>query len=46
MQNKLKIIFTLFFTFLTTSCGGNNKDNFDFSDFKKPIKESINNETF
>ena len=44
MQNKLKIIFTLFFTLLTTSCGGNKKDNFDFSDFKKPIKESINNE--
>ena len=41
---KIKIIFLFFFIFLTSSCGGNKKDDFDFSDFKKPVKESINNE--
>ena len=38
-----KIIF-IFLLFLVSSCGGNKKDNFDFSDFKMPVKESINNE--
>lgn len=38
---KISFIFLLF---LVTSCGGNKKDNFDFSDFKMPVKESIKNE--
>ena len=39
MQNKFKLIFTFIFIFLTSSCNGNNEDNFDFSDFKIPAKE-------
>ena len=38
-----KIIF-IFLLFLISSCGGNKKDNFDFSDFKMPVKKSINSE--
>ena len=38
-----KIIF-IFLLFLVSSCGGNKKDNFDFSDFKMPVKENINSE--
>ena len=45
MRNKFKIIFIFTFIFLLSSCSRNKKDNFDFSDFKMPVKESINNET-
>lgn len=45
MQNKFKLIFTFIFLFLTSSCSGKNEDNFDFSDFKVPVKESISNES-
>ena len=38
---KISFIFLLF---LVSSCGGNKKDNFDFSNFKMPVKKSINNE--
>jgi len=31
----------IFLLFLVSSCGGNKKDNFDFSDFKMPVKENI-----
>ena len=44
MRNKFKIIFIFTFIFLLSSCSRNKKDNFDFSDFKMPVKESINNE--
>ena len=44
MKKKLHYIVTFIFIFLISSCGGNKKDNFDFSDFKKPVKESTNNE--
>ena len=40
---NFKIIF-IFLLFLISSCGGNKKDNFDFSDFKMPVKKSINSE--
>ena len=44
MRNKFKIIFISYFIFLLSSCSGNKKDDFDFSDLKIPVKESINNE--
>ena len=44
MRNKFKIIFIFTFIFLLSSCSRNKKDNFDFSDFKMPVKESIKNE--
>ena len=44
MRNKFKIIFISSFIFLLSSCSGNKKDDFDFSDLKIPVKESINNE--
>ena len=45
MRNKFKIIFIFTFIFLLSSCSRNKKDNFDFSDFKVPVKESISNES-
>ena len=45
MRNKFKIVFISSFIFLLSSCSGNKKDDFDFSDLKIPVKESINNET-
>jgi len=44
MRNKFKIIFIFTFIFLLSSCSRNKKDNFDLSDLKIPVKESINNE--
>ena len=32
-------IFIILLLFLVSGCGGNKKDNFDFSNFKKPVKE-------
>ena len=32
-------IFIILLLFLVSGCGGNKKDNFDFSSFKKPAKE-------
>ena len=45
MKKKLNYIVTFIFIFFISSCGGNKKENFDFSDFKVPVKENINNET-
>ena len=45
MQNKFKITFIFFFILLISSCDGSKKDDFDFSNFKKPIKENIKNES-
>ena len=39
MKNKLNLIITFIFIFLTSSCGGSNNDNFDFSNIKMPVKE-------
>ena len=39
MKKNLNYIFTFTFIFLISSCGGENNDNFDFSSFKKPVKE-------
>lgn len=44
MRNKFKIIFIFTFIVLLSSCSRNKKDNFDLSDLKIPVKESINNE--
>ena len=40
MRNKFKLIYISSFIFLLSSCSGNKKDNFDFSSFKIPAKES------
>mgnify|MGYP001213911367 CR=1 FL=1 len=39
MKKNLNYFFTFTFIFLISSCGGKNNDNFDFSSFKKPVKE-------
>ena len=40
MKKNLNYIFTFTFIFLISSCGGNNNEDFDFSSFKIPVKES------
>ena len=43
MKKNINLFISLFFIFSTSSCGGGNKDDFDFSDFKIPDKTTIKN---